>query len=54
MFGKVEFLVKYRKNGANGQIIIKAKTKNDAMDKFNRKFGFVEDFSIKEKGDKND
>ena len=46
-FGKSEsFLIKYDKNGMKNQIVIKAKTKQDATEKFNKKFGFVSEFSI--------
>ena len=40
------FLIKFQKNGVRDRIIIKAKTEEDARYKFNRKFGFVEEFSI--------
>lgn len=52
-FGKSEsFLIKYDKNGIKNQIVIKAKTKQDAIEKFNRKFGFVNEFNIEKIEDK--
>lgn len=45
------FLIKYKKNGIDNRIIIKAKTKNDALEKFNRKVGYVESYDIVKKDD---
>lgn len=53
LFAKGEsFLITYNKNGIKGQVIIKAKTKQDATEKFNKKFGFVNEFSIEKVEDK--
>lgn len=36
----------YEKNGAKNKITIKATSKNEAIDKFNRKIGFAENIEI--------
>lgn len=53
LFTKGElFLITYNKNGIKGRVTIKAKTKQDATEKFNKKFGFVNEFSIEKVEDK--
>lgn len=53
LFAKGEsFLITYNKNGIKGRVTIKAKTKQDATEKFNKKFGFVNEFSIEKVEDK--
>ena len=42
-YNRIKF---YNKNGIKGRVTIKAKTKQDATEKFNKKFGFVNEFSI--------
>lgn len=53
LFTKDEsFLIIYNKNGIKERVTIKAKTKQDATEKFNKKFGFVNEFSIEKIEDK--